>query len=565
MPLHPAEKYAHDIRDRKATAGKLVQLAVDRYFDDLENGISRGLYFNKAKATKACTFFPKLLKHSKGKWSGKPFELEPWQQFLIWNLFGWENANGTRRFKIAYIQVARKNGKSTLASGIGLKMMIADGEHGAEVYVGATKKPQAYITFSEAQNMVRKSPALSEYITVFRHNLHSLQLNAKFEPLASDSDKQDGLSPYCGIIDEYHAHRTDALYNVLESGMGARTNPLMFVITTAGFNRHSPCYAMRDVCIKILNGTIQQDEIFTLIYEMDDDDDWEDPANWPKANPSMATIDTILPFLQSRYSLVKNDPTKYVDFLTKNLNRWMDASEVWIEDARWMENADPVTIDDLRGLSVYAAIDLSSTTDITAVCFIANDGNRFLILPHFFVPKLTAEQRVKKDGVPYDLWIRQGYITETEGDVVDYDAVRKYISGYHVLDGVVCHDPECMADQLNIVRVGFDKWNSSQLVNDLVADGIEMSEFRQGFASMSAPTKEFKKLALKRQLAHGANPVLRWMVSNVEIKRDPAGNEKPDKGSSSEKIDGAVAAIMALGEYLTDNATFADIFTVRTT
>lgn len=561
---HPAEQYAIDIRDGKLAAGKLVRLAITRYFDDIENGMARGLYFNRKKATKACLFFPKLLKHSKGKWSGKPFVLEPWQEFLIWNLFGWENANGTRRFKIAYIQVARKNGKSTLASGIGLKMMIADGEHGAEVYVGATKKPQAYITFSEAQNMVRKSPALSQYITVFRHNLHSLELNAKFEPLASDSDKQDGLSPYCGIIDEYHAHRTDALYNVLESGMGARTNPLMFVITTSGFNRHGPCYAMRDVCIKVLNRVIKQDEIFTLIYEMDDDDDWEDQTNWPKANPSMATIDTILPFLQSRYSLVKNDPTKYVDFLTKNLNRWMDASEVWIEDARWMENDAPVSLEAMRGMSCYAAIDLSSTTDITAVTLIARDGDQYLILPFLFVPKMTAEQRAKKDGVPYDLWIRQGYIEETEGDVVDYDHIRRRISGYYVEDGIVKHDPTCIADAVNLVRVGYDKWNASQLVNDLMADGITLSEFRQGFASMSAPTKEFKKLALKRQLAHGGHPVLRWMISNIELKRDPAGNEKPDKGSSSEKIDGVVAAIMALGEHLTDNAAFGDIFTVRT-
>lgn len=564
MTLHAAEKYAQDIRDGNLVAGKLIKKAIERYYNDLETGINRGLYFNRKAATKACSFFPKLLKHSKGKWSGKPFILEPWQEFLIWNIFGWENANGTRRFKVAYIQVARKNGKSTLASGIGLKMMVADGEYGAEVYVGATKKPQAYITFSEAQNMVRKSPALSEYITVFRHNLHSLELNAKFEPLASDSEKQDGLSPNCGIIDEYHAHKTDGLYNVIESGMGARTNPLMFVITTAGFNRHGPCYALRDVCVKILNGVVDQDQVFSLIYEMDEEDDWENSDNWAKANPSMATIDTTLQFIKNRYSLVKTDPSKYVDFLTKNLNRWMDASDVWIEDARWMANNNPVSLESLRGMSCYAAIDLSSTTDITAVTLLTRDGDYFKILPFFFVPKMTAEQRTKKDGVPYDLWIREGYIEETEGDVVDYDHIRRRLSGYYVEDGIVKHDPNCIADRVNLVRVGYDKWNASQLVNDLVNDGVRLSEFRQGFASMSAPTKEFKKLALKNQLAHGGNPVLRWMISNVEIKRDPAGNEKPDKGTSSERIDGAVASIMALGEYLTDNASFGDMFNVRT-
>jgi phage terminase large subunit-like protein len=563
--MHKAEQYAADVKAGKIITGDLIKKAVGRYYYDLQTGIDRGLYFNRPLAEKKCAFFHKVLKHSKGKWHGKPFELDGWQAFIIWNLFGWFRADGRRRFNSAYIQVARKNGKTTLAAGIGLEMMVADGEQGADIFVGATKLSQAYITFNEARSMVSASEALSSLLTVYRHNIHSEQLNAKFEPLSSDGDKQDGLSPHCGIIDEYHAHKTDELFNVIESGMGARTNPLMFVITTAGFNKNGPCYAMRDLCIKILNKVIVQDDIFTLIYEMDNETEWENPANWIKANPSMHSIDTILPFLQSRFEKVKNDPTKYVDFMTKNLNRWMDSSEVWIEDDRWMQCDGPVTLDMLRGLTCYGALDLSTREDITALTIIADDNGTKLLLPFFFVPEDNAKKRAAKDGVPYDTWIRQGHIIATPGDQVDYTAIRRLITGYYVEDNIVKHDSSCLMDALHIVRIGFDKWNSSQLVNDLMFDGMEMVEFRQGFGSMSAPTKEFKSMVYKRQFAHGGNPVLRWMISNVEIKRDPAGNVKPDKEKSADRIDGVVSSIMALGEYLADNAAYmGDIYEVRT-
>lgn len=563
--MHPAEKYAHDVRNGSIVTGLLIKLAVDRYFDDLETGIDRGLYFDRKAAEKACAFFPKVLKHSKDEWYGKPFTLEPWQAFGVWNIFGWKKADGSRRFSSAYIQVARKNGKSTYAAGYGLKMMVADGVMGAEIYVGATKLKQAYVTFREAANMVKASPVLKQFVTPFQHNLHSEELNAKFEPLASDSDKQDGLSPYCGIIDEYHAHRTNELYNVLESGMGARTSPLMFVITTAGFNKNSPCYKMRDIGIKILKRVIEQDNRFVMIFELDEKDDWEDSSNWIKANPSIQSIGTIKRFLEDRFSSVKNDPTLFVDFMTKNLNKWMNADKVWIEDERWMENAEPVTWEMMKGRTCYAGLDLSSISDITSLFLIAEEAGRFLLCPFFFVPELTASERIKKDNVPYDVWIREGYIEETEGDIIDYDYIRRRVSGYYVADGVVQHDPNCIADNVNLVRIGFDRWNSSQLVNNLTGDGITMSNFGQGYASMSTPTKEFKKYALRKAFAHGGNPVLRWMISNVSIKRDPAGNEKPDKEKSNEKIDGVVAGIMALGEYLTDNAGgMEDIYLVRT-
>lgn len=563
--INKAEQYAIDVRDGIILAGELEMKMVQRYFDDLDNQLQRGFVFDRKKATKAVRFFPALLRHGKGKWHGRTFELSPWQAFVVWNLYGWYRADGRRRFNTAYIQVARKNGKSTFASGIGLQMMVADGEHGAEIYVGATKKPQAYITFNEARQMVRSSPALSEFITAYQHNLHSVELNAKFEPLSADSDKQDGLSPYCGIIDEYHAHKTAELFNVLESGMGARTNPLMFVITTAGFNKNGPCYQMRELCIKVLNKVIDQEDLFIAIFEMDKEDDWEDPRNWRKANPSIDDIDTIAPFIQGRLEKVRNDPSKFVDFMTKNLNRWMDADEVWIEDETWMQcGTRPVTLDDFKGVPCYLAIDLSATTDITAVALTAHKAGKQLFLPYFFVPEMTAKERAKKDNVPYDVWIRQGHIIETPGNVVDYTAIRRLISGRYVEDNVLKVDQKALCFQLSIRRCAYDKWNSTQLVNELESDGIRMTDFRQGFGSMSSPTKNFKRMVLKGEMEHGGNPVLRWMISNVQIKKDPAGNEKPDKARSSEKIDGAVACIMAYGEYLTPDSNVPGTGHVRT-
>jgi phage terminase large subunit-like protein len=562
---HPAHTYALKVRSGEIVAGKLVKKAVERYFDDLETGIDRGLYFDSKKAARACRFFPKYLRHSKGKWSGKVFELEPWQAFIIWNIFGWYTANGKRRFHTAYIEVARKNGKSTFAAGTGLYMMVADDEMGAEIYVGATKQKQAKVTFDEAKNMVKKSPELREYIIPFRNNLHSEELMAKFEPLGQDSDTEDGLNAYCGIIDEYHAHKDDSLYNVIESGMGARENPLMFVITTAGFNKLGPCKTQRDLCEKILNGIIQQDDIFAMIFSMDEEDDWENSNNWIKANPSMNSIDTTRDFLHSRYERVKNDPSKHVDFLTKNLNVWTDASEVWIQSKRWDAcNIKPIKWEDLAGRQCFGGLDLASVEDITCA-FLFFPGEAYHDLyPLFFIPEETVRERTKRDKVPYEQWVREGWIETTPGDTVDYDYIRRRLTGYYVEDGEVKHDESCVADHVLISSIAFDRWNSSQLVNNLMADGIQMSPFGQGFVSMSTPTKEFKKLVLKKQVNHGGNPVLTWMISNVEIKCDAGGNEKIDKGASKEKVDGPVAGVMALGEYLTEQPESDDIFEVLT-
>jgi len=550
---HVAHQYALDVRSGKIVTGELVKKTVERYFHDLDTQLARGLKFDKNKAARACRFFPTFLRHSKGKWAGKVFELDPWQAFIIWNLFGWYWANGKRRFNTAYIEVARKNGKTTVAAGVGLMLMVADGEMGAEVYVAATKKPQAKIAFDEAKNMVNKSPSLLQVITPYQHNMHSIEMVAKFEPLASDSDKQDGLNPHGGIIDEFHAFKDDSLYNVIESGMGARENPLMFVITTAGFNKLGPCYRMRGVCEQILDGVIEQDDTFAMIFSLDKDDDYEDPKNWIKSNPSIETIDTTRSFIERRLQRVKNDPTQLVDFLTKNMNMWTDASEVWIKDSVFMEcNIEPVKWEDLEGRLCYGALDLSSREDITVLSLFFPGEKYHTTKRFYFIPEDNVRERTKRDGVPYETWAREGLMETTPGNTVDYDYIRRRITGYYVSDGVVEHDESCISDHVDLASIAFDRWNSSQLVNNLMEDDMEMSPFGQGFGSMSSPTKEYKTIIFRKELNHGGDPILRWMISNVEIQRNASGDEKPDKAKSKEKIDGVVADIMAFGEYLTE-------------
>lgn len=549
--LHPAEQYARDVLDGKILACLYVKQACQRYFDDLETGIDRGLYFDRKAAQKAISFF-KYLRHYKGKFAGQVFELEPWQQFVLWNVFGWKTAEGLRRFRYGYIAVPRKNGKTTLMAGIGLNMLVADGENAAEVYTAATKLPQAKLCFKDAKEMVKKSPALKKRISVYEHNMHILSTASKFEPLAADSDKEDGSGPSCAIIDEYHAHKTDGMLKVLKSGMGAREQPLLWIITTAGFNSNGPCAIYEKNVKDVLAGRKEQDNLFGIIFTIDKKDDWEDPKVWEKANPSYHAIDTLRKFLQEEYNDAKNQPSLVVNFKTKNLNIWCGAQEEWISDKRWMACKVDVDWNEFAGCSCFSGLDLSQTKDITSLhlLFPLDDG-RLLLKGFYWIPELSAKERVQKDDVNYDIWIQQGWIEETPGDVVDYDLIRRRISGYYVEDKEVKHDDSCYCDQFDIETIGFDRWGARSIVNNLTGDGVDMADFGQGFRDMSPPTKEFEKKVLKKEIVHDGNPVTRWMLGNVAIQRDPAGNIKVNKAKSKEKVDGIVTAIMALGEYIT--------------
>lgn len=545
--MPPAESYARAAADGKILCSKQVVLACRRHLDDLSNGYRRGLRFDRDAAQHALDFF-QFLHHSKGEWAGQTFALQPWQQFIVWCIFGWIRADGTRRFRTAHVEVARKNGKSTLLAGIGLYLFFADGEPGAEVYCAATKKDQARIVFSEALRMRAASPALSKRIVKFRDNMNVPGTASKFEPLGADEDTLDGLNVHAAIVDELHAHKTRFVWDVLDTSTAARRQPLMFAITTAGFNRESVCWKQREYCLKVLDGIHADDTIFAYIAALDPEEDWEDERLWAKANPNLG-ISVKVDDLRRKAEKAKADPAALNSFLRLHLNQWTQTDTRWMPADKWAAcagafktaAADPRALRAelearLAGRRCFAGLDLSSKIDLTALVLLfppVEDDPRWTALPWFWMPEDNITARVKENRLPYDVWQREGWIRATEGNVVDYDAVKATILE--------------LAKRFTIEEVAFDPWNATQLATQLQNDGLVMVEFRQGFASMSGPTKELMALVLGRSLAHLDNPVLRWMASNVVVKTDEAGNLKPNKAKSAEKIDGIVALIMALG------------------
>ena len=530
-----AGQYVEDVLAGRVVVNRWIRLAAERHVNDLATGRERGLYFDEKAARLAVAFFT-LLNHSKGEWHGRPVVLEPWQQFHFALLFGWKRSDGSRRFRTSYLEVARKNGKSLMAAGVGLYMMAADGEGGAEIYSAATKKDQARIVFGEAQRMVRQSQALQRSLTVFRHNIHNEATFSKFEPLGADSDSLDGLNIHCAIADELHAWRGRALWDVLETATGARRQPLMYAITTAGFDRQSLCYQLHDYTKKVLSGVVENDSFCGLIYSLDEGDDWQDESLWVKANPNLG-VSKKWDDMRRLAAQAKEMPSALNAFLRLHLNQWTQAETRWLSRALWDACSTPVDEAALIGRRCYGGLDLSSTTDVTAWVLVfppQDEEEPWYVRPRFFIPEDNMHERVRRDRVPYDAWERAGYLTATPGNVVDYEWVLAQI------------DED--AQKFDIAEVAFDRWGAAHIQTQLIERGGEewLVQFGQGFASMSAPSKEFEKLVLSGKLAHGGDPALTWMADNVVVRHDPAGNIKPDKEKSVEKIDGIVATIMAL-------------------
>jgi phage terminase large subunit-like protein len=529
-----AEQYMDDVLSGRIVVGRRVRQAVERHVVDLQNAKERGFRFDRKAAQRVLDFFT-LLHHSKGEWAGQPFMLAPWQAFILWVVFGWKRRDATRRFRSAFIEVARKNGKSTMAAGVGLYLFAADRELGAEVYTAATKRDQARIVHEEAVHMVQSSPGLSRHVQTFKDNLSMIRTNSKYEPLGADADTMDGLNVHAAIVDEVHAHKNRNLWDVLETATGARRQPLMFAITTAGFDRQSICWQLHDYGEKVLDGIIINDTYFAFIASLDPEDSWTDRSMWKKANPNLG-ISVKPESLEEQCAKAESLPSAQNAFRRLRLNQWTEQSDRWIDIAVWDECAEPVHPESLRNRHCFGGLDLSSTTDLSAFVLVfppKETNERCNVHCRFWMPEDNVRRRVEKDRVPYDVWIRQGFIQTTSGNVVDYDVIREAIKKD--------------AAQFRIREISFDRWNATQLSTQLASDGIEMVEFGQGFASMSGPMRELEKLIIGRQLAHGGHPVLKWMASNVAVKQDPAGNLKPDKSKSTERIDGIVALVMAIG------------------
>lgn len=533
-----AARYIDDVMADQIVVGIRVRQAVERHIRDLNHGKQRGLRFDANAAKHALAFFT-LLRHTKGEWAGKPFELAPWQAFIVWVVFGWKRADGSRRFRTAYIEVARKNGKSTLAAGIGLYLFVADKEPGAEVYTAATKRDQARIVHGEGIGMVRLSRRLQRYIQVFKDNLSMVRTNSKYQPLGADADTMDGLNVHGAIIDELHAHKNRNLWDVLETATGARRQPLLFAITTAGFDRETVCWQQHRYAEQVLDGVIADDSYFPFIASLDPDDNWTDETVWAKANPNI-DVSVKVESLREQCAKATSLPAAQNAFRRLRLNQWTEQSERWIDIAIWDACKQPFNRASLKGKRCFGGLDLSSVRDISAFVLVfppeIDEPGPWYVQCRFWIPADNVRKRVEKDRVPYDVWIREGFVEATDGNIVDYDVIRMRIQ----------ED----AAFFDIEEVAFDRWNATQLVTQLESDGITTIPFGQGFASMSAPMREMETRIVGGELLHDGNPVLRWMMSNVAVKQDAAANMKPDKSRSTERIDGVAALAMAVGRVI---------------
>ncbi|MFI3113383.1 terminase large subunit [Streptococcus suis] len=493
-------------------------------------------HYDKVKADRAVTFINNL-SHTKGKWAGKRFDLLPWQEQIVRDLFGIVKEDGNRQFLTAYIEIPKKNGKSELAAAIALYLLYADNEASAEVYGAACDRNQASIVFDVAKQMVQMSRPLEKRSKIMGATKRIVNYsNAGFyQVLSAETGTKHGLNVSGLVFDEIHAQPNRHLYDVLTKGSGdAREQPLFFIITTAGTDRNSICYELHSKALDILNGRKKDTSFYPVVYGLSDEDDWNDEANWRRANPSLGHtigIDRV----REAYQQALDNPAEENVFKQLRLNMWTSSSVAWIPEHVYAKGNDPIQYESLKGRSCYAGLDLSSTSDITAFVLVFPprfEEENYIVLPFFWLPEDTLELRCRRDHVLYDVWERQGYIKTTEGNVVHYGFIEKFI--------------EDLSEIYHIKEIAYDRWNATQMVQNLEGMGLTMVPFGQGYKDMSPPSKELYKLMMEGKIQHGGHPVLKWMGQNVVMRQDPAGNIKPDKEKSVEKIDGIVALIMGL-------------------
>ena len=529
LKLH---NYVKAVQSGEWVAGKYQQLAVDRFVNDLKR---TDLKFNIEEGERWCKFFS-LLKHSKGKQHlNKPFILEGWQVFLIMNIYGWQKLDGLRRFKNVYIEIARKNGKSTLVTGMGLGALLIDREATPEVYSAATKGDQARIVFEEAGRMVNKSELLSNKLTVMRDSIFCKSNFGVFKPLASDSKTLDGLNVHFAAIDEVHAHKSSEVIDLLDTATGAREQPLIVEITTSGSNKGSICYKHHEMTKKVLEGVIKNDAWFGVVYSIDEGDDWKDDKVWIKANPNLA-VSKRKEYMAEQYEKAIQMPSFLNTFLRLDLNVWTGSTTRWISDEAWMGCYEQFTEQDLLGMECIAGCDLASVGDTNAISLLFKTEDGYKVLNYFFVPAETKQKKYELDNINYPEWVRGGDIIETTLPSRDDEAIV-----LKILE---------IKSKFKLKAIAFDRWQSEDIVHKLESVGVECVAFGQGYRSMSYPTKKLEEMLTNRQLKHNGNKAMRWMVSNIMIERDAADNIKINKAKSSEKVDGPVSLVMALGTML---------------
>jgi phage terminase large subunit-like protein len=525
---------------------KWVALACERQTVDLAR--KRFKYtWNEEKAARICKFV-ELLPHTKGEWAGRLITLEPWQIFILSTVFGWVDAKGRRRYKVTYKEVPRKNAKSTISSGVGLYMLAADGEGGAEVYSAATTKDQAKIVWQDAKSMAEKSKGLQGRFGV-RTAAHSIYTDegSKFLALARDQGGNlDGLNVHCGIIDELHAHKTREIVDVIETATGARSQPLLWQITTAGFNRAGICYEVRAYTTKVLEGQITDHEHFGIIYSIDEDDDWAQPSSWAKANPNWGISVNPEDIARKGNKAIKTTAAQN-NFKTKHLNQWVNADTAWMDMRAWDAMADT----SLRPAQFTAeecvgAVDLATKVDVAALVLLFRRGEHYTLFPYFWLPEAAAEG---EENAHYAGWAKEGHLRLTAGNVTDHNAVQDVVRE--------------LASAHQLRTLGYDPWQAHKFATELADEGMVVSEYRMTVQNMSEPMKELQALVMSGKLHHDGNPVMAWMMSNVVAHTDAKENIFPRKEMPRNKIDGPVAAIMALGEWLTGEVDSGTIYDGR--
>lgn len=548
-----ATQYAKQVCAGKIIAGQSVIKACRRHLNDLKKSKTKSyeFYYDESEVERIRVFAEKFCCHSKGKWAGKPVILSDWQLFFLGCIFGWkQKSTHYRRFKYFYVQVAKKNGKSTLLAVVGIYMLVCDGEAGAQIYSAATTRDQAKIIFTEAYNMVKNSPELKKLLTLTKLNISFDSTASFFRPLSADAQTLDGLNTHCALIDEMHAHKNSAVYDNLASSIMAREQPIIGIITTAGLNPQCFCKEQYDYYKNVLNETVENDETFIYIAELDEDDDWNDEKVWIKANPNL-NISVFLNHLQTEYKTAKEMKSKQNSFKCKNLNMWVSDAASWANMEKYNLAEDRVTKEQLLGRQCYIGCDLATRNDLAAVVaefpLGKNEDGKYCyaVIHRSFMPEDRVWELSQEHNVNYQDYIDGGYIIATPGGIVDFDYIEEYIKKlYHDYD---------------VLETCLDPWSASQLEKNLLNEGVKVVEVRQGFYTLSEPTKDMEGIIFDRRLTHYNDPVLKWAVGNVVVTSDENDNIRPNKRRSRYKIDPAVALIIAHTRAMTHDENYFDI------
>ncbi|MEW8997907.1 MAG: terminase TerL endonuclease subunit [Thermoanaerobacter sp.] len=538
-------QYSEDVVNGKIVACQKHKWACERFLKDIEReGTDEFPFiFDEAKAERFLEWM-RLFKHTKGVLAGHHIEPHIIQKFVFGNIYGWVHKDtGLRRFKKAYWQVARKNAKSQSLACVASYEAMALGEPMAEVYIGATKREQSKIVWNEVKAQLQGCEHLKGKYRVAYGKIEHFKSGSAIVPLSKEDGKTgDGLNVQCGIIDEYHAHPTSEIYDVLVSGMAARPQPLLMVITTAGFDLNNPCYVVEYRYVSQIldpNSPIENDEYFVMINELDKDDDIKDESVWVKANPILCSYKEGIEFLRGALKEALDAPEKMRNFLTKNMNVWVDQKESgYMDMSKWaLCGRNLKDFEGYESRECYIGIDLSAKIDLTSVGFVfPNDDGAYTIFSHSFIPEETLQAKRKTDKVPYDLWVKQGWLTATEGAVVDYEFVKAYIKEviekHNIKPVMICYDP----------------WNASQFAQDMEKEGFVMVEIRQGIKTLGEATKDFREKVYQGKIIHNNNPVLTWAVGNAATRSDANENIMLDKSKSTERIDPIAAIINAYSQ-----------------